>query len=340
MRRRSGIKEIAEHLQVSKASCSFVLNGKARQHGISVALETRILEYAKEIGYEPNSLAIGLRTGKSKIIGMLVEDIADPFFATITRVVETNAAKHGYRVIYGSTENQTNQAKDLLRIFRNHRVDGYIIAPPPGIAMEVSNLIKDGFPVVIFDRSLPGIACSKVLVDNFNGVFQAVEQMVHNSFKKIIMVTLASRQDQMMQRMDAYTAVMKKHHLPKKIKAIPYNLDKITCMQLIKTFLTNNPDADAVFFATNYLALSGLGALKELKLSIGNDIGVLVFDDSDMFDLFNPSITAIAQPVAEIGATITNVLLGHLLPGRELEYQQVMLKTELVPRASSNKGIS
>ena len=335
MGKKIGIKDIAQQLQVSKASVSVVLNGKARKYGISDALENKILKFVKKIDYQPSRFAVGLRTGKSKTIGMLVEDISDPFFSAIARIVEKNAAANGYRVILGSTENDTDHTIDLLQTFRNHQVDGYIIAPPPGIDQQIRQLMDDGYPVVLFDRSLPTVDCSRVLVDNFDGAYQAVSHLIDNGFKNIAMITLISKQDQMAQRIAGYKEAMQKNGFTENIKAIDYDIEKFNCIRLIKKFLLSNKHTEAVFFATNYLALSGLEAIKELNLRVSQDLGVIVFDDNTNFELFNPSVSAVAQPIIKIGEKVTDIMLDLLETSDSHSFRQVVLKTKLEPRDSS-----
>ena len=133
MKKKVSIHDIAKQLNVSAATVSFVLNGKATEKRISGEMEQRILKHVKQLGYRPNRVAKSLRTGKSKIIGMLVEGIADPFFAAIARNVEEQAYKLDYKIFYASTENETRIAKEILGAFRDTQVDGYIIVPPPGL---------------------------------------------------------------------------------------------------------------------------------------------------------------------------------------------------------------
>jgi len=329
------IKDIAEQLQVSKSTISFVLNGKARQHGISIKLENKILKYVEKVGYQPSRIAVGLSTGKSKTIGMLVEDISDPFFSSIARIVERSALSSGYRVIYGSTENDTVQAIDLLQAFRNHNVDGYIIAPPPGIENHIQELITDGFPVVVFDRDLPGLNCDKVLIDNFSGALQAVEHLVARQFKNIAMVTLLSRQNQMEERTNGYLKAIDDAGLVKKIKQIPYDQEKPKCVEVIRKFLAGQKATDAVFFSTNYLALSGIEAIRQLGLRVAEDIGIIVFDDNTNFELFSPSISAVAQPVKQIGEQVTQIMLNRLQSNTQAGFERVVLKTTLIAREST-----
>src|SRR5262249_22152936 len=160
------IHDIAKQLNVSAATISFVLNGKATEKRISEEMEQRILKHVKQSGYRPNRVAKSLRTGKSKIIGMLVEGIADPFFSAIARNVEEQAYKLDYKIFYASTENEPRIARDIIGAFRDTQVDGYIIVPPPGIEEDIQDLINDNLPVVLFDRYFPGLSTCNIVVDN------------------------------------------------------------------------------------------------------------------------------------------------------------------------------
>src|SRR5882757_10164198 len=173
--KKISIHDIARHLNVSSATVSFVLNGKAAEKRISSALEKKVLKFVQKSGYRPNRVAKSLRTGKSKIIGMLVEGISDPFFSSIARIIEERALQHGYKIFYSSTNNDAAITKEIIRVYRDTQVDGYIIAPPPGIEEDIRELMADEFPVVLFDRYFPDLATHNIVVDNFSGSYQAVE---------------------------------------------------------------------------------------------------------------------------------------------------------------------
>lgn len=152
MKKPSSITDIANALNISPTTISFILNGKARENRISAELIKKVEKYVAEVGYKPNSLARSLRTGKSNIIGLMVESISNPFFATIARRIEELAYKNGYMIIYSSTDNDTVKTKELIQMFRERHIDGYIISPPEGIEEDVKSLINAGRPVVFFDR--------------------------------------------------------------------------------------------------------------------------------------------------------------------------------------------
>src|SRR5690606_15996478 len=125
----------------------------------------------------PNQLAQGLRTGKSKIIVFMVEDISDVFFSGISRLMEEKAYENGYKLIFCSTENDKDKSKDLLNMFRDRLVDGYIITPPADFEGEVRELMEDGKPVVLFDRYFKNLDVSHVIIDNLESVFTSINSL-------------------------------------------------------------------------------------------------------------------------------------------------------------------
>jgi LacI family transcriptional regulator len=338
LKKKVSIHDIAKQLSVSAATVSFVLNGKASQKRISEELEKKILHHVQQLGYRPNRVAKSLRTGKSKIIGMLVEGIADPFFMGIARIVEEHAYKLDYKIFYASTENDARITKDLIGAFRDTQVDGYIIVPPPGIEEEIKALMDDNFPVILFDRYFPGLATYNVVVDNFDGVDQAMRHFLQNGFRNIAFVTIPSTQTQMRDRLNGYHHAINEHSLSPVVKMISFELkpDQDKIAHEIKLFLQANPHLDAILFATNYLAISGLEAIKQLQLNIPGDIAVIGFDDNTHFSLFSPSITAVAQPTQEISDHVMEQLMGCLAGvDKKPEKKTVVLSTKLIIRESS-----
>jgi len=337
-KKRTTITDIAKALGVSKTTVSLVINGKARQTQISEEVEKRVLDYIGEIGYIPNQYAQGLRNGKTRTIGMLVEDISDSFFAAIARKIEERAYEMGYKIVYSSTENETKKAKELLDVYKNSKLDGYIIAPPTGIEQEIKDLMADGYPVVFFDRTLPGVHTDSVMVDNYESARGAMVHLIENGFKHVAFITLSSDQVQMLERERGYLQAISEIGEAYIIKRVKYHDDKMHAISEIEVFLAAHPYIDAIFFATNYIAENGLEAIGNLGLRIPDDIGVVVFDDNNMFRLFTPSITAIAQPIADIAGHAIDLVLGRLTApaGKQPEgHRAVMLKNNLQIRKSS-----
>lgn len=336
MKKKITIGNIAEQLGISKTTVSFVLNGKAREKHISEALESKILEHIQKVGYRPNQSAQGLRNGKTRIIGMLVEDISDPFFSSVAREIEEIAYQQGYKIIYSSTENELEKAKDLIEIYRSRQVDGYIIAPPPGLDKEINELIDDNLPVVIFDRSIPGVHTNTVLVNNYASAYDAVVHFIVNGYRNIAMITLSSDQDQMLERLDGYNDALKRIKGLPVVKKVVYHDRNEASVKEIQEFLHDNPQLDAVFFATNYIADKGLEAIRNLGINIPDDLGVIVFDDHSLYRLFSPPVTAVSQPVKQIAANAIKILLDILDEKRPAKpLINIVLDNVLVIRESS-----
>ncbi|MEO6231713.1 MAG: substrate-binding domain-containing protein [Ferruginibacter sp.] len=340
MKKKTSIHDIAKQLKVSSTTVSFVINGKAKEKRISVAVEERVLKYIEKIGFQPNMMAKSLRTGKSKIIGLMVENIADPFFSSIARIIEENTYKLGYKIFHSSTDNDTTKSKDLIKVFRERQVDGYIIAPAPGIEDDIQRLVNDGLPVIQFDRYFTSLDTDVVVIDNEEGANTAVKHLFDNGYANIGFVTLDSKQVQMHDRFTGYKkAVTAKKGKPIELK-IPYGMDEELATEKMKGFIVANKKMDAILFATNYLAISGLMAIRQLGLRIPEDIGVIGFDDNSHFSLFSPSISAVAQPVQEISDEVIKKLITCLgeKDNKKRRKEITVLKTILKVRESSGNN--
>jgi LacI family transcriptional regulator len=339
MKKKLSIVDIATALNVSKTTISFILNGRAEEKRISTELVKTVMKYVDEVGYKPNSLAKSLRTGKSNTIGLMVEDISNPFFASIARLIEDRAYKNGYRIIYCSTDNDTKKTQDLIRMFRDRHVDGYIISPPEGIEEDIESLMKDGLPVVLFDRHLPYVDTDFVEVNNLFSTYNATRHLIEQGFKKIAFVTFTSNQTQMLDRLKGYRDAIEREILQVTIKEIVFNQNEELIMNPLRDFIVQNKGLDAILFGTNHMGTCGLRIMQELGKRTPNDLAVISFDDYDVFELYTPPITAIAQPVDEIADNVISVLLEKLNDrSGAIKPRSVILKTNLKVRKSSIKS--
>lgn len=334
--KKLSIVDIANHLNVSKTTISFILNGRAQEKRIGKELVERVQKFVDEVGYKPNSLAKSLRTGKSNIIGLMVEDISNPFFASIARLIEDRAYKNGYKIIYCSTDNDTSKTKDLINMFRDRHVDGYIIAPPEGIEEDISSLIKDGMPVVLFDRHLPHVNTDYVEIDNLFSSYNATKHLVQQGYQNIAFVTFASTQTQMQARCQGYKDAMKDSGLKPVIQEIVFNQDEEQIIAPLTTFLKKHKNLDAVFFGTNHVGTCGLKVINNLGIKVPDDLALVTFDDYDVFKLFSPPVTAIVQPIEAIADSVITVLLNKLnTSSQHISSQSIILKTDFNIRGSS-----
>jgi LacI family transcriptional regulator len=325
--KKLSIKDIAQQLKISPTAVSFVLNGKAKEMRVSEEVVKKVEKFILQTGYKPNSLARSLRTGKTNILALMIEDISNPFFANIARMIEDKAYKNGYKIIYSSNDNDSEKAKDLITMYRERHVDGYIITPSEGMEEEVNALIKEGMPVV-------------VVIDNEESTYQAVKHLIKQGFKEIAFITLNSLQWQMQERLNGYERAIQEAGLTSNLKELTFvaSTEGSEIERHISAYLKRKPNLDAVLFGTNYIGVSGLKAIRSMGLQIPNDIAVASFDDHDVFQLNSPSITAIEQPLGKIAEQLITMLLERItIPYTESPAREVVLPAKLLIRNSTVK---
>nr|WP_068887101.1 LacI family DNA-binding transcriptional regulator [Pedobacter panaciterrae] len=331
----ASIKDIANKANVSITTVSFILNGKAEQMRISKGVIERVNTIIKECDFKPNQVARSLRTGNTQTIGLIVEDISNPFFASIARKIEDKAYKKGYKISYSSTENDPIKAKELIEMFKSRQVDAYIIAPVPGIEEEIKQLLAERIPVVIFDRNLPDMEVNCVVVDNFNGTYIATKHLIDSGKKNIAFVTVDLNVDQINNRFLGYESALQNHGIQfnKDIYTeIPFDSTEDNTTALLMLMFENNPEIDAVFFSTNYLAIKGLLVLKLISKEINENFSIVAFDDHDVFKLHTPPISVVDQPIEDMAEKIIDVLLNELASANNILIKNEACKVILQPK--------
>lgn len=341
--KKVSISDIARKAGVSVSTVSFVMNDKAVKMRISREVIERVENVAREMGYRPNQLARGLRTGKTKTIGLIVENISNAFFATLAKTIEDEAKKYDYKVVYCSTDNDEVKARELINMLSQRQVDGYIITPTPQLAGEILKLQAENKPVVLIDRYFPEHReIPAVLVDNREGVSKGAEYLIGKGYRKIALVTIEADMAHMKDRLSGYYDVLRKRGIAideRQVKVVPYHADREVALGMIGELLEGaGTEIDAVFFLTNYLGVLGIEAIKKKQLKIPDQLAVLCFDDNDVFRLYTPTISVIRQPIESIGQEAMFALIARLkhsdgdgsFPNADVK----QLETELIARES------
>jgi LacI family transcriptional regulator len=333
--KKVSISDIARKAGVSVSTVSFVMNDKA--------VKMRISREVIEKGYRPNQLARGLRTGKTKTIGLIVENISNAFFATLAKSIEDEAKRHDYKVVYCSTDNDEEKARELINMLSQRQVDGYIITPTLNLAEDIRKLQAENKPVVLIDRYFPQYdEIPAVLVDNYEGVSRGMEYLFSKGYRKIALVTIETEMAHMKDRLRAYCDVLNRHGVASQdriVKIVPYSSDHDVALNEVTELLAGGAGKtfDAVFFLTNYLGVLGIEAIKKLQIRVPEQLAVLCFDDNDIFRLYTPTISVIRQPIEAIGQKAMGVLLDRLRHTGEEVYVDsppARLTADLVKRES------
>jgi LacI family transcriptional regulator len=334
--KRASLKDIAEALNVSKTLVSLVLNNKANEWGISEETQKKVRKKAEELNYYPNQMARGLRTGKSNIIGLVVADISNPFYAKISKTIEFEVTRLGYHLLVCSSDEVEEKENKLIELLRDRqRVEGIIVATTQQDAEQFNQLKKQQYPLVFIDRKLPSFACSYVGVDNTKGAYQMVEHLIKLGMRKIGMVNISPMHlSSLNERVDGYKEALKKHGIKLNndwIQSVSYQDIGNTTTQAINNLV--NSGVEAIFTINNYVAINCLQALHKLKKRIPEDIAIVCFDDLDAFNFSHPPLTTVAQPLEEIALEAVKMLMKQV-DGKKFMVQEKILPTSLVIRES------
>ncbi|TWO34634.1 LacI family transcriptional regulator [Seonamhaeicola sediminis] len=331
------LKDVAKELNVSKTAVSLVLNGKGDENKISQETQQKIISFVKEHNYIPNQLARGLSRGKSETIGLIIPNISDTFYSKVAGVIERKAKEKGYTVLFSSSYEDPKTEGELIQSMLNRQVDGLIIASTQKNKKEIEFLKKEKFPFVLFDRFYPEHDTDYVIVDNFYGTKKVTEHLLGLGRKHIGFVTLKPGLEPIAQRLQGYHNALQGHNIVanhdyvKEIKREEYFSE---VEEALKDLVLCKQPVDAIVFSTHYLASQGLRVLKKLKVKVPDDVAIVSFDELSAFDIVEPPVTAVVQPVKEIGCSAIEILLSKIAGEVQTKFQTKVLKTKLEIRGS------
>jgi len=294
--KRTSLNDIAKALNVSKATVSFVLNGKGDQFNISKEKQRLIKEKAKELSYVPNFFAKSLRQGETKTIGLVLPDISNPFYAEICKTIQEKLYDSGYNTFIVNTNDDVELEKVLMRELIQRSIDGMIIAPSNNIKQLIPILLETHIPVVFTDR--PGDENADFVgVDN-----RAESEKLLNSFSK-----KPKRLSVLLQHPENISTIQDRIEGTREVcerEGIAYNyVDLPNDQEGVDSIIKKELDAgsDSFVAMNNKCTLLALAGLRNAGVKIPDDVRLISFDDSEAFQYMSPPISALRQPIAEIG---------------------------------------
>lgn len=338
--KRVSLSDMSADLKVSKTLISLVLNGKGDKHGISKQTQARVKARATEMNYFPNQMARGLRLGKSGTIGLIVADIANPFYAVIARHIEDEANKIGYNLIICSSDEKDEKELRLLKMLRNRQVDGFIVSSTLRKPQGLLELKKFNYPIVLIDRDIPRLDVPTVLVDNYSGAYEMTKHLIEMGHKKIAHLSITPNYlSTIRDRIRGYRAAMNDSGFRVQsdwVIEVPFDNVTQAVETMLPVVLKKPKTVTALFTANNNLAVAALDTIRKNGIRIPEELAICSFDDIDLFRLFDPPITACAQPGKEI-AEASVLLLKRLIddPVNRNNVDSIMLDTTLNIRKST-----
>ncbi|MBW3085019.1 Catabolite control protein A [Austwickia sp. TVS 96-490-7B] len=321
------LRDVARAAGVSMATASRALTGSG-----PVAPETRskVAATARRLGYQANNLARGLRTQRTRTIGLLVPDVRNPFFTDLAYHVDKAATERGLALIMGSADEQAGQQDRYLRALTSHHVDG-IIAVPQGSASRTLIETAAGTPTVLVDRDpgIPGVPT--VTSDNHGGMTALVDHLVGLGRRRIGVVAGPQSTSTGRDRLEALRNRLDHHGLDLPDAHIAEGDFQLASGLEATHHLLDRGDLDAIVAADNLMALGTLMVLRHRGVRIGEDIALACVDDIPWFSLVDPAVTVVAQDVRLLGEAAVQLLQDQC---NGAQVASVVVPMHLVPRAS------
>ncbi len=336
MDKRVSLKDIAQKVGVSTALVSYVLNNQ-KENRIKKDVAQRIRDTAKALNYRTNQIARSLKMSKTFTLGLIVSNISNPFSSGLARIIEDEADKQKYTVIFGSSDENATKFAKLLDTFINRQVDGLIIAPPAGAEEQILYLQQQRIPFILIDRYFPSVETGYIALDNEEAAYRATEFIIKGGAKKPAMITYETDLYHFHDRTNGYKKALSDYHLPyskERFQKVDISNKKDQIEKAVHDVLYARESADAILFGSNSITNYAVKYINMLPVKIPKDVALISFDETESLDLFYAPITYIKQPLQEMGKQAVSVLI-EAINAKENHLQQIRLPGELVIKKST-----
>lgn len=333
------ILDIAKALNISKSTVSRALQG---HEDIKKQTREAVLKMARELDYQPNLVAKSLVKSKTNTIGIIVPEFMNSFFPTVIIGAQEIASESGYNVIICQSQESVKTEIANTQVLLASRVDGVIIS----MTRETRKFDhfrlfeRHGIPIVFFNRVCEKIDASRVLVNDYEGAYQAVEHLILNGYRRIAHISGPSNLRLSQNRLKGYLDALKKYKLPVRDNlVIHYDLTLENARSSAEKLLSQRNPPDAIFCVNDPAAIQALLYAKQKGIRVPDDLGIVGFSDDPISSIIEPQLTTIKQPVRDMGRVAMRVLLEQIAKGAG-HYTPVhtILTTSLIVRASSVRG--
>ena len=328
------IKQIAALAGVSTATVSHVLNQTAY---VSPALSQRVMKVVGELNYRPNIVARSLRTRRSRTVGMVIPNIANPFFPVEVRGVEDVLRQAGYHLIVGNSDNDPAREEEYYRTFCARKVDGLVlVVTPKDPPKYLRGHNWDETPIVFIDREYEGVPGDAVMGDSTAASYRAVSHLIEYGHRRIGIVTGPLHMLMAGRRLRGYRRALATHGIPAPPELIREGRYDISSgYEETRALLSLPTRPTAIFACSGVAALGCLRALSEAGVKCPAEMSLVSYDDLDWFDICVPRVTAVGNPAYQLGFTAAEMLVQRISKELTGPPRRKVLKANLIVRDSS-----
>lgn len=330
--------DIAKLAGVSQSTVSRVINNNPR---ITEETREKVFAAMRELGYTPNAAARTLITGRSHLIGLVVSNIANPFYPLVIEGIVASAEEHDYNVILGNTQESPRRQMDYLKLLVEHQVDGVILTSALASSRDtLEHFRRGGTPLVLVNRVLDGSNVDSVHIDNRHGGYRATSHLISLGRRRIAYAGGRPDSSTHQHRYEGYRQAMAEAGLAiDKTLVTSGDFTQLSGTISAHHLLAVPERPDAVVCSDDLIALGLIDALLGAGVDVPDDIAVVGFDDIPLASLRQIGLTTVRQPAAELGQRAFQLLLRRL-EGQEVDADPVeeVLPAELVVRSTCGAG--
>jgi LacI family transcriptional regulator len=323
------IRDVARRAGVSAMTVSRTLNEPAL---VSPATRARVLHAVRELGYIPNAVARSLTQGRTDLIALVVSDIQNPFFTTVSRGAEDVAKLHGYTLILGNTDEQSEAEHKYLEVLVSRRVDGVLLSTTG--ADHVRLLQARGIPVVLIDRVIPGINVDAVILDAYDGGRQLATHLIGQGYREITFIGGMPGVSTMKARLAGCRDTLTAAGLELAVRR--GRLDREGGEELMARLCDEESVPEAIVAANNLVAIGAVVEMRRRGLRVPEDVGLACFGEIEVASLLDPFLTVIREPAYDLGRQAMQ-LLHERIRGSDAQPHTRTLPVELVTRRSTRR---
>ena len=324
----ANIKDVAERSGVTVTTVSRVLNNRGY---ISDMTRQKVHKAMEELNYQPNEIARALLKRKSNLIGLIIPNVAHPFFAELTSYIEYYAHKNGYKILLCNANKDSKKEKDYIDMLKSNQVDGIVMGSH---TLETAEYLNLSFPIVAIDRFLsediPFIAS-----DNYNGGVLATKLLIEKGCRKIAHISGPLRLNTPAnQRYKAFKDVANENNIPYVVTETKLNsFDKEEYERLIYKLFKEHSDIDGIFASSDLIATCIIKVSNILGKSIPDDLKIVGYDDISIASLIVPPLTTIRQPIEKIAQLAIDSIINQV-NGKKVNAESI-LPIELIERKTT-----
>jgi LacI family transcriptional regulator len=329
------LKEVAQRAGTSIPTASRVLNGLGDQYRISRATQDRVRQAAAALHFSPNLVAKGLRLGSTRTIGLVVPDIANPFFAAIARAVSAAAHARGYSVLLGDAGDDVAHEIELITGLLTRQPDGLVVIPVGQQCDHLKQFESSPLPVVLVDRGFPLLRLPSVMSDSRQGSFAAVSHLISRGHRRIACIRgLAGTMPDDL-RMQGYRDALAEHGIRFDARLVTgTSFGKESGRAGVRSLLASGVEFTAIFAFSNLVGIGALESLLEAGIKVPADVSLVSFDEQPYSGVLAVPMTTVRQDPAEIGRLAIEMLCRRIENPAEQPPASVVVPTTLVPRDS------